>query len=111
LPGFAPIATLTFPVKPAAVFPWASWAVTCNAGVMAAPDVVLVGCTVTTSRAAEPGVIVNALLVAAATPPPEAARVYTAPTLSMLRPGNVATPFTAATVAVPESVPPPGLAP
>src|SRR5207245_9777652 len=78
---------------------------------MAAPDVVLVGCTVNTSRAAEPGVIVNALLAAAVTLPPEAARVYPAPTLSMLRPANVATPFTAATVTVPESVPPLGLVP
>src|SRR5947208_7777719 len=30
-PGLVPIATLTFPVKPDAVLPWASWAVTCTA--------------------------------------------------------------------------------
>jgi len=40
-----------------------------------------------------------------------AASVYWFPARSMLRPEKVATPFTAVTVLVPESVPPPGFAP
>src|SRR5205809_5034701 len=47
LPGFAPSATVTLPVKPVAVFPCPSSAVTCTAGVMDAPAAVLLGCVVT----------------------------------------------------------------
>src|SRR5437762_2871141 len=61
--GFVPIATVIFPVNPVAVFPLASWAVTSTAGVMLAPATVLVGCTVNTSVAAVPAVILNAVLV------------------------------------------------
>src|SRR5512145_977822 len=64
LPGFVPMATVTLPVNPVAVFPWASRAVTWTAGVIEAPAVVLVGGTVKTSRAAAPGVISNDVLVA-----------------------------------------------
>src|SRR5439155_27212928 len=41
----------------------------------------------------------------------DATSVYPVPALSIESPENVATPLTAATVAVPDSVPPPGLAP
>src|SRR5256885_2172327 len=74
-PGLVPIATLTFPVKPDAVLPWASWAVTCTAGVIAAPDVPLEGWTVNTSSAAAPGVMLNAALVLPVSPLALAARV------------------------------------
>src|SRR5947199_8698061 len=40
-PGFTPSATVTLPVKPVAVFPCPSSAVTCTAGVMDAPAAVL----------------------------------------------------------------------
>src|SRR5436309_2966203 len=46
-----------------------------------------------------------------ASPPPVAASVYPVPTLSILTPAKVATPFTAPSVVVPDSVPPPGFAP
>ncbi len=61
--GFSPIATVTAPLKPGTVFPRASRAVTCTAGVMAAPAVVLLGCVVKASRAADPGVTAKAALV------------------------------------------------
>ena len=55
--------------------------------------------------------MLNAALVAEVNAPELATSVYPTPNLSMLRPLNVATPPTAATVAVPESVAPPGLVP
>ena len=63
-PGLLPNATVTFPVKPVAVFPWPSSTVTCTAGVMVAPAVVLVGCTVNTNWLAAPTVTLKELLVA-----------------------------------------------
>src|SRR6266571_6632043 len=110
-PGFEPIATVTSPVNAVATFPWASSAVTAIAGVIAAPAVVPVGCTVTTSWVAAPGVMSNAVLVAAVRAVAVAVSVYPVPALSMLRFENVATPATAATVAVPPSVPPPAFVP
>src|SRR2546430_17392866 len=59
---------------------------------------------------AAPGVMLNAVLVAPAGPVALAASVYPVPTLSILTFANVATPLTAATLVVPASVPPPGLA-
>src|SRR5207302_8774477 len=53
---FVPIATVTFPVNPVAVFPCASCAVTCTAGVIAAPAAVVLGCTENTSCVAVPAV-------------------------------------------------------
>src|SRR2546425_10347562 len=53
--------------------------------------------------------MLNAVLAAPAGPVALAASVYPVPTLSMLTFANVATPFTAATLVVPASVPPPGL--
>src|SRR5438874_505597 len=61
--GFVPIATVTAPLKTGTVFPRASRAVTCTAGVMAAPAVVLLGCVVKASWAADPGVTAKAALV------------------------------------------------
>src|SRR2546425_3442165 len=58
-PGFVPIAAVTLPLNPVAVLPCASWTVTCTAGVIVAPAVVLVGCTVNTSWLAGPGVMVR----------------------------------------------------
>src|SRR5439155_22699886 len=78
-PGLVPIATLTFPVKPAAVLPCASSAVTCIAGVIAAPAVAVVGCTAKKRYGAAPGEMLNAGLVA---PPGQvalAASVYPVP--------------------------------
>ncbi len=59
---------MTLPVKVGSVFPRPSWAVTCSAGVMDAPAAVLVGCTVIASCVADPGVMLNAALVAPVTP-------------------------------------------
>src|SRR5438034_273574 len=103
-PGFAPNATVTWAVKLGSVFPRASWAVTCTAGVIAAPAVVLVGGTVNASCVAAPGVTLKAALVCVS-PAAPAVRVYALPTLLMLNPGNAATPPTAATVVVPARVP------
>src|SRR2546422_334020 len=61
--GFVPIATVMFPVNPVAVLPPASWAVTSTAGVIAAPAVVVLGCTENTSCVAVPAVMLNAVLV------------------------------------------------
>src|SRR2546427_10582821 len=47
--GFVPRATATEPANPVATLPPASSAVTCTAGVMAAPAAVLVGCPVKTN--------------------------------------------------------------
>src|SRR5437773_2196284 len=67
-PGLVPIATLTFPVNGDAVLPCASWAVTCTAGVIAAPEVALHGWTVNTSTAGAPGVMLNVALVLPVSP-------------------------------------------
>src|SRR5205809_727995 len=71
--GFVPIATVMFPVNPLAVLPLASWAVTSTAGVIAAPAVVVLGCTLNTNCVAPPAVILNAALVVL--PAPVAVRV------------------------------------
>src|SRR5256886_16092184 len=49
--GLVPIATVMFPVNPVAVLPLPSWAVTSTAGVIAAPAVVVLGCTLNTHSA------------------------------------------------------------
>src|SRR5438046_10218104 len=67
-PALVPIATVTFPVNPVAVLLLASSAVTCTAGVIAAPADVLLGCTENTSCVAVPAVILNAALVPVAGP-------------------------------------------
>ena len=109
-PGFVPIARVTFPVNVVAVFPAASSAVTRTAGVIAAPAVVLLGDTVNTSWVGVTVVMLNSGLLTAVSPLEVARRRYPLPALLMDRSENVATPATAATVLVPESVPPPGFA-
>src|SRR2546422_1025021 len=111
LPGFAPSATVTLPVKAGAVLPSAYSAVTCTAGVIDAPAAVLFGCTVHPSCVAVPGVRLNAVFVFNETAATEAFTLSLHHALPILSPGNVATPATAATVVVPERVPLPGFAP
>src|SRR2546428_390366 len=93
------------------VLPWASWTVTCTAGVIAAPPAALLGCTVKTSFAAAPTPMLNALLVAPVRPVAAAVSVYPAAARLRLNVENVATPFTAVTVVVPERVALAGLVP
>jgi len=66
-----------------------------------------------TARSAETGaaVTVNGALVAPVSPGALAVSVYPAPGWEIRRFAKVATPATAVAVVVPESVPPPGLAP
>src|SRR5207244_1256578 len=109
-PGLAPRATVTLPVKVGSVFPEPSWAVTCTAGVIDVPAAVLLGCTENTKCAPMPAVILNVALGLPVSPVAAAVSVYPVPTLSTDSPENVATPLAAATVVVPESVPPPGFA-
>src|SRR5437870_13684978 len=66
--GFVPIATVMFPVNPVAVLPLPSCAVTCTAGVIAAPAAVVLGSTENTSCVAVPAVMLNAVLVALPAP-------------------------------------------
>src|SRR5439155_18803145 len=87
------------------------WPLPLPAAVPAAPAVVLLGCPVNTSCVALPAVMLNAVDVGSVRPLLDATSVYPVPALSIESPENVATPLTAATVAVPDSVPPPGLAP
>src|SRR5438876_1210057 len=103
-PALVPIATVTFPVNPVAVLLLASSAVTCTAGVIAAPADVVLGCTEKTSCVAVPAVILNAVLVALPAPVAVSeigrAHVWTAGT----RPA--AMPPSATCVAVPYKAPP-----
>src|SRR5947199_82882 len=69
-PALVPRARVTFPVNPVAVFLLASRAVTCTAGVIVAPAVVLVGCTVNTSVPALPAVMLKPELVPVRVPLP-----------------------------------------
>src|SRR5437870_11043858 len=69
-PALGPSVTFTLPAKPVATLPSASWAVTCTTGVIAAPAVALVGCTLKTSALGAPAVTLNAALVAPPAPPP-----------------------------------------
>ncbi len=75
LAGLVPIATVMLVVAVVTVLPWASWTATCTAGVLAAPATASLGCTVKTSFAAAPALIVNALLVAPDRPVADAVSV------------------------------------
>src|SRR2546425_992667 len=110
-PALVPMASVTLPVKPVAVLPFASRAVTSIAGVMLAPATVLVGCTVNTRVAAVPAVILNAVLVPVAGPVALAVRVYPVPTLSIETGGAAARPSTATSGAAASIDPPPALVP
>src|SRR2546430_5380350 len=69
-PALGPSVTLTLPAKPMATLPSASWAVTCTAGVIAAPAAALAGCTLKTRALGAPAVTLNAAPVAPPAPPP-----------------------------------------
>src|SRR6266550_2528192 len=90
--GLLPIVSVTPPVNPVARLPKESYAVTSTAGVMVAPAVVVVGCTVNTSWDAAAGEIVKVRLVTPRSPADEKTIVEPAPTLSMLKLGKVARP-------------------
>src|SRR5260370_12034749 len=107
--GLVPTATVTLVVAPVTVLPTASCTVTTV--VIALPAVALAGCVVKASLLGAPGVRLKALLVAPVRPVAAAVSVYPLPALSILRVENVATPFTAATVVVPDRVPLAGLLP
>jgi hypothetical protein len=64
LPGLAPSATVTAPVKAVAVLPILSRAVTTTAGVIASPAVSALGWVVKNSATAGAGLTLNAALVA-----------------------------------------------
>src|SRR5437016_4605317 len=54
LAGLVPIASVMLVVAVVTMLPWASWTVTCTAGVFTAPATALLGCTVKTTFAAGP---------------------------------------------------------
>src|SRR5205809_440870 len=54
LAGLVAMATVMLVVAVVTVLPWASWTVTCTAGVIAAPAAALLGCTVKVTFAAAP---------------------------------------------------------
>src|SRR5262245_54656860 len=110
-PGLVPMATVMLAVELVTVFPNVSWTATCTAGEMFTPAVALVGWTVKATFEAAAGLMLNAAEVAPVSGAEAAVSVYPVPTLSMERLENVATPLTADTVVVPDSVPPPGLVP
>src|SRR3989449_7687242 len=94
-PALGPSVTFTLPAKPVATLPSASCAVTCTAGVIAAPAVALVGCTLKTSTLGAPAVTLNAALVAPPPPPPPeapAGRGDPGPRLFMLQPAELPDP-------------------
>src|SRR5690348_1571522 len=101
---------VSLPANPVTVLLRPSWTATTTAGAMVAPAVALDGWTVKARCVAFPGVTLNAELVAAVIAEPDLAlRVNPVPVLSIERPGKLATPETATTMAVPESVPVPAL--
>src|SRR5687767_6169523 len=110
-PGLVPIAMVMLAVEPVTVLLNASCTVTRTAGAMAAPAVAFVGWTVIASLVAAAGVMLKAAEVAPVSGADAAVSVYPVPVRSMDSVENVATPDTAATVVVPDSVPPPGLVP
>src|SRR5207249_1562914 len=125
VPVQAVIVSVTSPAKLVAVCPEASRTVTWTAGLMVTPAVVLPGWAVNTSAEASAAVMSNGALVAAVRPGAVAVAantliaalvdvrpvalavtVYQESPLSIVRFENVATPFRAPTVVVPESVAP-----
>src|SRR6185295_3925153 len=110
-PGLVPMATVMVAVELVTVLPNVSCTATCTDGLIDAPATTFAGCTVKATFAAAAGLMVNAVELAPVSAPDAAVSVYPAPDLLMERLENVATPLTAATVVVPDSVPPPGLVP
>src|SRR4051812_30006943 len=93
------------------VFPNVSCTATCTEGEIDTPAAAFVGCTLKASLDAAAGVMLNPAEVAPVSDADAAVSVYPVPTLSMDRLEKVATPLTAATVSVPDSVPLPGFTP
>ncbi|HEX4529934.1 MAG TPA: hypothetical protein VIA11_10955 [Acidimicrobiia bacterium] len=110
-PGFVPIVKVIDAELPVTVFPPASCTVTTGCWAHADAAVPPPGCVVNASFAAEPTVMLKVLLVAPVSPPSVAANRYPFPAWSIERPEKVATPLTALTVLVPDSVPVPGFVP
>src|SRR5882724_9416037 len=79
--GFTPSPTVTLPAKPVAALPRASNAVTRTAGLMVAPVVVVLGCSVNASWVAVPGTTVKPALVLPERPGVVAESVYPTPGL------------------------------
>src|SRR3954466_8042428 len=110
-PGLVPMATVMLALELVTVLLKASCTVTCTAGAIATPAVAVAGWTVKASFEADAGLTLNPAEVAPVSDADAAVSVYPVPTLSMDRLEKVATPLAADTVAVPDSVPPPGLVP
>src|SRR5256885_1966330 len=98
------MATVMLAVELVTVLPNVSCTATWTAGEMAVPATAVVGWGENASWEAAAGLILNAELDAPVSAPEAAVSVYPFPALSMERLENVATPATAATVAVPDSV-------
>jgi len=111
LDGLVAIAMVTVALEVVTTFPFESSTSTVTAGEIDAPAGVLEGCTPNATLLAVPGVMLKVPLTAPVRPEAAAVNVYPVPVLLMVRPLNVATPFTAVMVVVPSRVPPPGLAP
>src|SRR5713226_10113736 len=90
-PALVPIATVTLPVNPVALLLFASSAVTWTAGVIAAPAVLFVGCTVNTSLVATPEATMMLAVWATATVLIVAETVFDSATVELKLP--VATPL------------------
>src|SRR5262245_596588 len=97
---------VTFPAKAGTLFPQASRATTTTAGLIGSPAVIDVGCCVTTSWLADPGVMSNGSLVVPSTFVAVTDRRYPVPVLSMLIAEKTASPEVAETVVVPERMAP-----
>src|SRR5437867_2426215 len=93
--AFVPIATVTSPLNPVAVLSFASSAVTCTAGVIAAPAVVVLGCTLNTSWVADPALTTIVAVCVIATVLIVAETVFDPATVELRVP--VATPLASVT--------------
>src|SRR5437879_6392586 len=100
-PALEPSVTLTLPAKPVATLPSASCALTCTAGVIGAPAVALVGCTVKTSTLGAAALTPNAALGPPLSPDAHAVGWDPASVRLVLRAADV-------TLAVPGIAPAPG---
>src|SRR5215510_5662211 len=89
--GLAPIAIVTLPANPVALFPNASLALPWTAGVMALVAFVVEGCTVKLSEAAAAGVTVTVAVCVASRPATVADTTFGPVAVALIDP--VATPF------------------
>src|SRR5216117_2972512 len=105
-PALEPIVTLTLPANPVATLPSASCAVTCTAGVIAAPAVAVVGCTLKTSTLGAPAAAT--LDVPERAPPPGFAPIATATeplnAVAVLPCASCAVTWTAGVIVAPATV-------